>query len=77
MKITKQLILPLVLLFMLAYARGQDSHYNYDRGELSILSDLLMDHAPELAAKGGCPGWLARFAGQPAKCAGRPTTVWW
>ncbi|RZU35520.1 DUF4136 domain-containing protein [Edaphobacter modestus] len=32
MKITKQLILPLVLLFMLAYARGQDIHYNYDRG---------------------------------------------
>jgi hypothetical protein len=32
MKITKQLILPLALLFMLAYARGQDIHYNYDRG---------------------------------------------
>jgi Domain of unknown function (DUF4136) len=32
MKITKQLILPLALLFMLAYASGQDVHYNYDRG---------------------------------------------
>ena len=32
MKITKQLILPLALLFMLACARGQDIHYNYDRG---------------------------------------------
>lgn len=32
MKITKRLILPLALLFMLACARGQDIHYNYDRG---------------------------------------------
>jgi hypothetical protein len=32
MKITKQLVLPLALLFMLVCARGQDIHYNYDRG---------------------------------------------
>src|SRR6201987_2788088 len=32
MKITKWLILPQALLFMLASARGQDIHYNYDRG---------------------------------------------
>jgi hypothetical protein len=32
MKITKWLILPSALLFMLACARGQDIHYNYDRG---------------------------------------------
>jgi Domain of unknown function (DUF4136) len=32
MKITKQLILPTALLFMLAHARGQDIHYSYDRG---------------------------------------------
>src|SRR6201993_5056542 len=32
MKITKQLTLPLALLFMIAYAHGQDVHYNYDRG---------------------------------------------
>jgi hypothetical protein len=32
MKITKQLLSPLALLFMLASARGQDIHYNYDRG---------------------------------------------
>ncbi|WP_263368719.1 DUF4136 domain-containing protein [Edaphobacter bradus] len=32
MKITKRLILPLALLFMVAYAYGQDVHYNYDRG---------------------------------------------
>ena len=32
MKITKQRILPIALLFMLAYARAQDIHYNYDRG---------------------------------------------
>jgi Domain of unknown function (DUF4136) len=32
MKITKRLILPLALLFRLACARGQDTHYNYDRG---------------------------------------------
>jgi hypothetical protein len=32
MKITKQLLLPLALLFMLVCARGQDIHYNYDRG---------------------------------------------
>ena len=32
MKITKRLVLPLALLFMLACARGQDIHYNHDRG---------------------------------------------
>lgn len=32
MKITKRLTLPLTLLFMVAYAYGQDVHYNYDRG---------------------------------------------
>jgi hypothetical protein len=32
MKIAKQLILPLASLFMLSSARGQDIHYNYDRG---------------------------------------------
>ena len=32
MKITKQLTLPLALLFMFAYAQGQEVHYNYDRG---------------------------------------------
>src|SRR6201994_257658 len=32
MKITKWLILPSALLFMLASARGQEIHYNYDRG---------------------------------------------
>src|ERR1700722_10793173 len=32
MKITKQLLSPLALLFILACARGQDIHYNYDRG---------------------------------------------
>jgi Domain of unknown function (DUF4136) len=32
MKTTKRLILPIALLFMLACARGQDIHYNYDRG---------------------------------------------
>src|ERR1700736_6109884 len=32
MKITKRLVLPLALLFVLACARGQDIHYNYDRG---------------------------------------------
>jgi len=31
-KITKRLTLPLTLLFMVAYAYGQDVHYNYDRG---------------------------------------------
>ena len=32
MKITKRLVLPLALLFMFACARGQDIHFNYDRG---------------------------------------------
>jgi Domain of unknown function (DUF4136) len=32
MKITKRLILPPAFLFMLACARGQEIHYNYDRG---------------------------------------------
>ena len=32
MKIAKHLILSLALLFMLASAKGQDIHYNYDRG---------------------------------------------
>ena len=32
MKITKRLILPITILFMVACARGQDIHYNYDRG---------------------------------------------
>jgi Domain of unknown function (DUF4136) len=32
MNITKRLILPLALFFMIAYAHGQDVHYNYDRG---------------------------------------------
>jgi hypothetical protein len=32
LKITKRLTLPLALLFMVAYAHGQDVHYNYDRG---------------------------------------------
>jgi hypothetical protein len=32
MKITKRLMLPLALLFMLACAQGQDVHYDYDRG---------------------------------------------
>jgi hypothetical protein len=32
MRITKYLTLPLALLFMIAYAQGQDVHYNYDRG---------------------------------------------
>ena len=58
MKITKQLMLPLVLLFILAYARGQDIHYNYDGGELSILSDLPMDHAPEWPPKADVPAGL-------------------
>jgi Domain of unknown function (DUF4136) len=31
-KITKRLTLLLALLFMFAYAHGQDVHYNYDRG---------------------------------------------
>jgi len=32
MKVTKRLIFPLAMLFMLACARGQDIHYDYDRG---------------------------------------------
>jgi Domain of unknown function (DUF4136) len=32
MKITKPLMLLLALFFMIAYAHGQDVHYNYDRG---------------------------------------------
>jgi hypothetical protein len=32
MRITKYLTLPLALLFMLTCAKGQDVHYNYDRG---------------------------------------------
>src|SRR5215469_1917047 len=32
MKITKPLTLLLALFFMIAYAPGQDVHYNYDRG---------------------------------------------
>jgi hypothetical protein len=32
MKIMKRLILPITLLFMLACAKGQEIHYNYDRG---------------------------------------------
>ena len=32
MKITKRLMLPLAMLVMVVCARGQDIHYNYDRG---------------------------------------------
>lgn len=32
MKITKQLVFPLAMSFMVAFAHGQDVHYNYDRG---------------------------------------------
>ncbi len=66
MKITKQLILPLALLFMLAYARGQDIHYNYDRGanfqSYRTYQWVDLQRGPRRSVKSRCPGRFAKFA---------------
>ena len=64
MKITKRLVLPLALLFMLACARGQDIHYNYDRGaNFAVLRNLPMGRPAERSTQSRHPQWSAR--GQP------------
>ena len=66
MKITKQLTLPLAFLFMIAYAHGQDVHYNYDRGAnfQSYRTYQWVDppEGSEQSRQGPTPGRFAKFA---------------
>jgi Domain of unknown function (DUF4136) len=74
MKITKRLILPLALLFRLACARGQDTHYNYDRGanfqSYRTYQWVDLQSAPNGPSKADVPAGLPNLLVGPSPMAG-------